>query len=126
LEQIDLRQFSIDTGLGKPGPLSKQARMSAREGLLKVGALDLNVPIPMAARMGMIDDSELPEKEEIKRELLAMQQAAMMAPPVQPNEGAVNNGSLPPAAPPTTDQLAEGADRRASKMVGEAQAASEI
>jgi len=112
LEGINLSMFSIQTNLGKPGPLSNQARLNSWMGLLGTGALNIQVPMIRSARMGIIDSSDISNREEVKKELAAeldkidALQAAMTQQPTAPTSTPTPTPSgpettLPPSAAET-------------------------
>lgn len=109
LDQINLSEFAIKTSIGKPGPLSKQARLASIQSIVQIGVFgkDPN-EWPIEVKDAIIDEHDPPRKEEIKAamrrkeaERQAMIAAAfqMQAQQAQMAQAAPVGGSAPQGPP---------------------------
>lgn len=68
LQSINLKDYAIITSLDRPGPLSKQARIASIERAIALGVLDPSNSMPLVVREMLMDEIELPHRDEIKAE----------------------------------------------------------
>jgi len=81
MNSINLDDYAILTSLDRPGPLSKQARLASIERAIQIGVLDPNNGMPMIVREMLLDELEVPRRDEIKVEFqrIEMERQAQVA-----------------------------------------------
>lgn len=107
LEMVNLSDYAIVTSLDRPGPLSKQARLAAIERAISMGVLDPSNNMPMVVREMILDELEVPRRDEIKLELRRIaeeqtQQAQALTQTVEQAQATQQGTEIPPVAQATS------------------------
>lgn len=116
LKDLNMNDFAIVSNLGKPGPLSRQARSAAVDKLYSSGVMNPMNPNPLIMREVVVEESDVPRKPEFILELRSqeqqkkaqqemMQQQALLAGAGSPPPPSGGPG-LPGGGPPSPTQPA--------------------